>query len=202
MSSRTARWVAAMTAAACIAVPAATARADLLGPAAAACGSQQLVRPFLPWLDPDQYFLAGDGGLEAGAQGWQLANGARATSGNEQWFVNGTGDTQSLYLPAGGVAVSPPACVELVDPTIRFFARSLGGTLKVDVTLRVAGIPATLPVGVVVSGSAFAPTPVLPLLANLTSPLAGGSSSVVIRFTALGGAVQVDDLFVDPFKVN
>ena len=65
-----------------------SADAQLLG---GACGDRDLSRPFLPWLDPMQYALVGDGGFEAGARGWKLAGGAKVVSGNEPWKTSGHG---------------------------------------------------------------------------------------------------------------
>ena len=42
----------------------------------------------------------------------------------------------------------------------------------------------------------------MPILANLLSPLTGGTGSVNLTFTAVGGAPQIDDVYDDPFKVN
>ena len=37
-------------------------------------------------------------------------------------------------------------------------------------------------------------------LATVASATSGGEAQLSIRFTALSGAWQVDDVFVDPFK--
>jgi hypothetical protein len=166
------------------------------------CAGQQLSRPFLPWLDLDSYTLAGDGGFEAGASGWTLSGGATVVSGNEPWHVRGATDAQSLNLPVGASATSPAVCIGLLDPTARLFARSLGGTLEVDATVNTGAVSAVVPVGVIAAGSKWAPTSPLPVLANLTTLVSNGTGSVTFSFTALGGGVQIDDLYVDPFKVN
>jgi hypothetical protein len=177
----------------------AEARAGMI----AGCPGQQLSQPFLPWLDPADYTLVGDGGFEAGASGWRLSDGASVVSGNEPWQVRDAGDSRSLNLPAGARATSPAVCVDLLQPTVRFFARSLGGTLQVDATVTVVGgLKLTVPVGGVVPGGTFAPTLPLPLLVNLMAPLFGGTGSVALTFSAVGGAVQIDDVYIDPFKVN
>jgi hypothetical protein len=172
--------------------------------AAATCPGQAYSRPFLPWLDLAQYTLVGDGGFESGASGWTLTGGARVVAGNEPWFVRGAGDSRSLYLPAGGTATSPATCIGLLHPTTRFFARSLGlSTLKVDATVHALGLTLVVPIGVVVAGGSFAPTLIpLPLLGNLTTLLSNGTGTVTLKFTALLGPMAVDDVYVDPFKVN
>jgi hypothetical protein len=180
---------------------AAGARAGLAGGVLGGCPGQPLSQPFLPWLDASSYVFAGDGGFESGARGWNLKGGAAVVSGNEPWRVHSAADSHSLSLPAGARAASPATCIGLLHPTTRFFARSLGGTLKVDATVTIAGVSIPVLIGVVVAGNSFAPTLPLPLLANLTAPLSG-SGSVTLTFTAVGGAVQIDDLYIDPFKVN
>jgi hypothetical protein len=178
------------------------ARSASTGGPLGSCPGQQLSQPFAPWLDRASYTLVDDGGFESGALGWTLKGGAAVVSGNEPWRVRGAGDSRSLSLPAGAQATSPATCIGVLHPTARFFARSLGGALKVDATITIARISVPVPVGVVVAGSSFAPTLPLPLVANLTAPLAVGGATVTLTFTALGGAVQIDDLYIDPFKVN
>jgi hypothetical protein len=163
-------------------------------------------QPFLSWADPLFYTLAPDGGFEQGGSGWQLVGGASIVSGNEPWAVSGPG-THVLSLPAGSSAWSPPICVGLLHPTMRAFARSSGGglglgTLLVEARVTAAGVTLTLPVGTIVAGAGFQPTLPLPLLANLTSPLSGGTGSVQLHFVALGAGFQLDDVYVDPFKTT
>jgi hypothetical protein len=181
------------------AAPAATGLPLLSG-----CNGQTYSQPFLPWLDPGFYTLVSDGGFEAAGAGWTLS-GASVTSGNEPWFVRGAQDSRSLYLPPGASATSPATCIGLLHPTTRFFVRGLGlgATLKVEATVRSLGQTLIVPVGVLLPGGSFAPTLTpLPILGNLTTLLSGGTGTVTLKFTALLGAVVVDDVLVDPFKVN
>jgi hypothetical protein len=184
------------------ATPAKADAGDLLGGNCDAAVAQ----PFLPWLDPLTYSLAPDGGFEQGASGWTLSGGARVVSGNEPWHVNGASDSVSLSLPAGARAVSPPICVGLLHPTVRFFARNqalLGlGLMTVEAEVDALGLGLWLPVGVVVAGGSFQPTLPFPLLANVTSPLQGESATARLRFTAVGGKFGIDDVYVDPFKIT
>jgi hypothetical protein len=172
------------------------------GPATAAvsCPGQTYAKPFLPWLDPLNYVLVENGSLESSA-GWTLTGGARLVSGNEPWRVNSKADSRSLYLPSGSSATSPPMCVTLFHPTLRFFAMNSGlltTSLRVDMTTDVLGLKLTLPIGLVV-GRSWQPTLPFVALESLASPVIG---TVQFRFTPMGplSGWRIDDVYVDPFK--
>jgi hypothetical protein len=170
----------------------------LAAPAARAdCEGQVLEQPFERWNDFAQYTLVGDGDLTGGAAGWRL-DGADLVADNEPWYVHGGDTPRALRLRAGDSATTPPICVSLAHPTMRFFLRNRGGllgALKVDVVTR-GGL--TLPVGVVpgLLGDDWAPSPPLLVVGNLLD------DEVAFRFTAigLGGTWTIDDVYVDPYK--
>ena len=112
-------FTALVAVAAVSASPAAAADGSLLG-----CGYQP-VHPFMRFLDPLPYSLLPGGDFESGAQGWSLSGGARVVSGNESSFVTSAQDSHSLLLPPGSSATSPPMCMGLVLPIVRYF--STGG---------------------------------------------------------------------------
>ena len=175
----------------------------LPGPAhAAGCDEQPLDRTFRPWLDPAWYAQAPNGGFESGASGWTLERGAAVVEGNEPFLVGGSGDASSLALPPDSSATSAPVCIGVEHPTIRFFARNTGdpaSPLTVSVVFRdPLGLRSTLPVGVVLAGDEWAPTPVVPVVVNLLSLL--GEQDVAFRFSAAGGDWTIDDVYVDPYK--
>jgi hypothetical protein len=177
----------------------------LPGPAhAAGCPDQPLARTFQPWLDPAWYMAAPDGGLEAGGEGWTLGGGAAVVAGNEPFYVGDRGDGRSLALAPGATATTPAVCIGVEHPTLRFFARNTGSaasTLEVSVVFRdLLGQTRSLPVGAIVAGDAWAPTPVVPVLVNLLSLL--GDQQVAFRFAAPGdgGEWTIDDVYVDPYK--
>jgi hypothetical protein len=155
----------------------------LAAPAAQAC-TGSVSRPFLPWLDLAWYERAPDGGFEAGADGWSL-DGAAVVDGGHPWG----GDQRSLSIPAGSSATTPPVCVTVAHPTIRFFAR---GTGSITVTVLAGGVE--LPVGVVLGGGSWWPSLPMPVLANLL-----GAQEVRFRF-ASAGALRIDDVYVDPYS--
>jgi hypothetical protein len=176
--------------------------------AVAGCEGQTMERPFLPWLDPAQYVLAPDGGLEAGGGGWTLTGGARVVMGNEPWRVGGAGHSRSLSLPTGSSATTEWMCVSLLHPTLRMFAAnggSLLSLLKVEVLLQGAGGKATaVPIGALVAGASWQPTLPLAIFANATNLplLTDGTLAVAVRFTPVGfgGGWRLDDVYVDPYQ--
>jgi hypothetical protein len=171
------------------------------GRAAITCPGQTYVQPFIPWLDFANYVMIPNGSFES-IDGWALSGGAAQVAGNEPFYVNDSGDSNSLALPPGASAVSPSMCFTLLHPDLRFFARNTGSptsTLQVDVITNVLGLRVTTPVAALVAGASWQPTAPLPFLTNLLSPVSEG---VQFRFTAQGrgGAWQIDDDYVDPFK--
>ena len=182
-----------------------SANAQLLG---GACGERELSRPFLRWLDPMEYTLAPGGDFESGARGWTLKGSAKVVAGNEPWKVSGAG-SRSLYLPSGSSAMTPPMCVETLDPTVRYFAKNRGivalSSLLVEVVLLDKyGRPVlALPAGVHTGFSSWHPSLPGVALLNLTAVLNGGKANVAFRFRpiGLGAKWQIDDVYVDPLKM-
>jgi hypothetical protein len=161
------------------------------------------------WLDPLPYTLAPDGGFENGAAGWSLSRGAKVVAGNEPFALSGPG-SRSLYLPAGSSATSPPMCVGLLLPIVRFVS-SGGGLLtylQVEALYTDAGgrqrsvllLPGALP------SRNWQPTlPMLQLAGLLnTLTLNGVTTEMSFRFTPKGlfggGNWRIDDIYVDPWK--
>jgi hypothetical protein len=123
-------------------VTGAIASAALLGAAfiapaaqAAPCdgvGSQQ---PFLDWNDQASYVLVDGGDFESAAAGWTLEGGATTMPGGNPYRTEST--TNSLALPAGSSATSPPVCVSKGNPSARLFADTLVPSTGKKVTLQV-----------------------------------------------------------------
>ena len=178
------------------------------GAAKSTCGDRALSQPFLPWLDPGQYFLMPGGDLESGA-GWTFSRGARITGGNEPFHVHSAADAHSLFLPPGATARSATTCVAFDEPTMRFFVRSTGSPvslLAVEARIRtnVLGVTTetSLPLGAVL-GTQQTWQPSLPVVFEFSAnQVLGGTSTVDFRFRVLGlgGLWLVDDIYVDPFK--
>jgi hypothetical protein len=173
------------------------------------CEARQLSQPFLPWLDPGQYFLYPGGDFET-AGAWTTTGGARIVPGNEPFRVNLASDSRSLYLPSSAAARGPAICVASDEPLLRFFVKSAGSPLSVltveaRVRTTVLGITTstTVPLGIVLGAAAQTWQPSLPVVFELSlDQLLAGSSTVEVRFTpiGLGGQWYVDDVYVDPIK--
>ena len=186
--------------AALLAVPA--AGAGLLDPitqiVSPTCGTNAY--PFAQWGDRSPYFGFSNNGFESGTYGWSVAGGAYAGFGNEPWYVNGFG-ARSLTLPQGASATSPSFCIGLLDPAIRMFARGQnGGDLRVQVLFRglTGNLLGILNLGDESGTGAWAPSDRVNSL--LALPLL--TISAQIRVTAVDGAWQVDDVYVDPIKAG
>jgi len=207
LGRREGRLALALAGALCaLAFAAQPSHAGLLVASAPSCADETTSRPFLPWLDLARYTPAPDGGFESGARGWDLAGGAATVAGNEPFAVAGKSDKTSLRVPAGGAATSPTFCVGLEHPTVRMFAKRVGGsllsTLRVDVRFEDAlGRTRALPIGVVLGTGAWQPTLPMPVLVNLLPLLPGAHTPVSLRLVPQGaGSWLVDDVYVDPFK--
>jgi hypothetical protein len=166
---------------------------------AAGCPSQPVTQTFMPWLDPAWYVPAPGGDAEGGSGDWTLAGGAAVTGGNEPYLAG----ESALSLPAGSSATTAPMCIGIEHPTVRLFARNTGdpaSLLTVSIVLRdPLGLRRAVPVGVVASGSEWAPTPVMPVVVNLLSLV--GDQDVAFRFAPAGdGEWSIDDVYVDPYK--
>jgi hypothetical protein len=166
---------------------------------AAGCPSQPVFQTFQPWLDPAWYVPAPGGDVEGGGGEWTLVDGAAVADGTEPFLAGG----RSLTLPAGSSATTAPMCVGVEHPTLRLFARNTGDSaslLAVSVVFRdPLGLRHALPVGMIAAGSRWAPTPVMPVVANLLAVL--GDQDVAFRFAPVGdGQWAIDDVWVDPYK--
>jgi len=176
----------------------ATAGAALIN--SGTCPATSLSHPFSAWGDSSSYELVPGASFEGSLAGWSLSGGAAKTTGSEPYAATGTAGQSSLLLPAGASAQSPPVCVDASDPTFRFFVRnnSLLSSVAVQVVYPTLLGPVALPLGT----AALSPTwrPTLPMLTGSLAGalLAGGTTQLSLRFTALLGASQIDDVYVDP----
>jgi hypothetical protein len=165
-----------------------------------ACSSAPLTQPFARWGDASPYELVAQGDFEGSLSQWTLSGGAARAGGSEPYGASGAVGQFSLTLPAGGSAQSPYMCVNASYPTFRFFARNGAplSTLAAEVVYRTALGPVALPLGAVVPSGSWQPT--LPMLTGsvVAGLLSGGTAQAALRFTALTGSSQIDDVYVDP----
>lgn len=150
-----------------------------------ACSYERGEQAFSAFGDPRLYVLVPDGDFASGGAGWTLEDGATAAS-------------QSLSLPAGSSAVSPPICVSKETPFLRSMALDsgvAGAKLKVEVVYE--GLDATRS-RVVAGDKGEDWDPTQPLGLNFGHATLD-ESTAQIRFTAVGAEWQVDDVYIDPF---
>ena len=184
------------------------ASAGILTASATDCNDNRLVQPFRQFGDRANYRLLPGGTFEGSMAGWQLSGGAKVVAGNESYRVNGAADGKSLVLPFGSRAVSPVTCVGIGEPTLRLFAKRNSGlltTLLVEVQVETSlGLSAWLPVlPGDAGGSSWHPTLGMPLLVNLLPLLPNDRTPVRFRFSPLLlGSWQIDDVYVDPWRMN
>jgi hypothetical protein len=198
--------LAALAATAFTAAAAAPANAGVLTKSATDCDAPVTSHPFAQWGDGASYKPVAGGDFEHGAAGWTLSGGAKVVPGNESFSVAGAGDGASLVLPAGSSATSPTVCVGINDPTLRFFVRKNSGllsTMAVSVKVETSlGLVVTVPIGVDLGGKWHPSLPMV-MVGNLLPLLPGDETPVQFQFTPLlGGNWQIDDVYVDPFRIR
>jgi hypothetical protein len=184
---------AALAAASALLVTAAPAHAA--GAAPVACPAQTLEHPFPG--DSASYFLVPGGHFEDGlAPNWSPSGGADTATDDE--YAGG----RFLSLPAGGAATSKEVCVGLNYPTLRFNASAASGArLTVQALFRTPdGVNRQLKIADLTPGGTWQPTRPVYIVANLLALFPNWDGRVAFRFTASGGTVNVDDVYVDPYE--
>jgi hypothetical protein len=185
-----------------------SAVAILVVPAAAqaACAATPTTKAFQTFGDNNDYSLVQNGGFETGAGGWSLSRSA-VTTGNEPWSVRKAGDSRSLAIEAGGVAVSPTVCIDINRPTYRFFAKRTSGSWGV-LNLRVRWQDAsgrTNETTIAALDSNFGTGWGVSSALNIASLLglwnADQDATVQLVFDPenYGGSWAIDDVYVDPY---
>jgi hypothetical protein len=180
----------------------AIALAGTVSPASAGLGlacPDPTGRPFSPWSDYANYAFSPNGGFESGTTGWSVS-GAKVALGNESFYIHGSADKYSLSMPAGASATSPPMCISLFSGKMRFVARGdSGAKVRVQILYRglLSSVLGILDGGTYSVGKGWTPSPQVGMLGGVLPLL---TSSVSFRFTAMGGAVAIDDVYLDPMK--
>jgi hypothetical protein len=182
------------------ALPIASAQAATLA-ATTPCGTTTLSQPFTPWGDAGYYWLLPGGNFEGSLTGFTLSGGAAKFAGSEPFAATGSLGAWSLSLPAGASLQTPFVCVDGADTYFRFFAlnKSASSSVAVSVVYTVAGLQTSFSVGTVTGDSKWALSAAMHTGGKIASRLSlTGTAQMALRFTAIGGASQIDDIFIDP----
>lgn len=185
-----------LVAAACISTT--SAQAALLS--TGTCSEATLTQPFARWGDTNLYELVPQGDFESAPTQWTLSAGASRASGSDSTDATGVAGSYSLALPAGSSAQSPYLCVNASYPTFRLFARSsvLLSTIAVAVVYKTPLGVIALPLGAIAPGGSWQPTQPMLTGSVVAGLLTGGTAQAALRFTALTGSSQIDDVYIDP----
>jgi hypothetical protein len=190
---------AVVAAAAGLCLPAASAATGSTLSLLPSCGVKS--HPFTPWADPDAYCAFPNLGFESGRTGWTVTGTTAIAAANEPWHVSGPG-THALQLGPGATALSSPLPISLLDPWMRFFARSTGanGLLHVQVIFRglLGNLTGLLNVGTLSPSSYPSWQPTQRVSSLLALPLGTSSAQVLLTSQAKSGSWQVDDVYLDP----
>jgi len=170
-----------------------------------ACDSATLTQPFLPWGDPNTYKIVPGGDFEGSLAGWTLTGGATRVSGSETFDATGSVGKSSIYLRAGASVQSPYTCVDAAYPTFRFFGRNNGllSIVAVSIVYKEPLLgPVAVPIGTVLLSPSWAPSAQMFTLSAVqgivNGLLTGKTPQVALRFTAVTGSSQIDDVYIDP----
>ncbi|HKO28740.1 MAG TPA: hypothetical protein VJU80_14875 [Solirubrobacteraceae bacterium] len=174
-----------------------------------ACDNAALTQPFVQFTDSNDYKLVPGGDFEGSLSGWTLSHGATRVVGSEPFGATGTVGKSSMYLPAGASVQSPYTCVDAAYPMFRFFGRNNGllSTVAVSIVYKEPLLGAVaIPVGVVALSGNWNPSAqmlTLSVVQGLVNGLLTGKTpQVALRFTALTGSSQIDDVYIDPHMMR
>ena len=179
-------------------------------PASTSSCPAKLSQAFLPYADPALYYLAPGGDFEKAT--W--AGGARVRD-TDPFKIGGA--TGSWALEVAGEVVSPPMCIGLGEPTMRFVARETVGspTGALGIAMRYTAwdgstqdaplVPLMQPDGRwYVTPQVLLPWSVFPQVqATGTAPLDPSLATANVRlvFTPSAGSVwRIDDVHIDPYS--
>jgi hypothetical protein len=174
-----------------VAAPASAAKKK---PDAAPCPDRTFSRVFSAFHDRSLYTPAPDGDFEAGAVGWSLTGGASVVDESSSILLGDALGGRSLELADGASAVSPDICVTQGFPSFRFVTRG-PGVVRVAVLYREGRVKKA---GRVRAGAAWRVSRKVSLAQGRFRVKRGRTANVQLRFTASGGPVRVDDVYVDP----
>jgi hypothetical protein len=196
--------LAATLATVVVALSAPAANADLIGGLVGNNCPTSGKQVFAPWSDFRSYYLAPNGGLESGSNGWSLSGGAAVGSGNQPFFASGT---HSLKLPSGSRALSPATCIGPYALSLRMFGSDAGGSDRgMHVRVLWYGLLNQLlgasDYATFDGGKTWQPTDSVNSSGgfNLLLPILGSTSArVELTPQGTGSNWKIDDVYVDPW---
>jgi hypothetical protein len=151
------------------------------------------VQPFLPWSDSNDYVPTTGGSFEPGQPAWSLSGGASVVNDNAPNALDPKTDGHALHLTAGSSVTSACVTAPGIIGIVRFFAKSNGGQLKVEVLVKGGVYDA----GTITAGSHWSPSAIL----TSNAPAYKGAVTYQIRLTAVGADADftIDDVYFDPW---
>ncbi len=172
------------------------------------CDNATLTQPFAPWGDSNEYKLVPGADFEGSLSGWTLTSGAKRVAGSEPFGATGAVGNSSMSLAAGASVQTPYTCVDAAYPAFRFFFRNNGLLSMVAVSIvykePLVG-PVTVPVGTLLLNGSWAPsirmTTAAAVQGVVSGLVTGQTPQVALRFTAVTGSAQIDDVFIDPHAI-
>jgi hypothetical protein len=160
------------------------------------CADRVFSKVFSAFNDRALYTLAGDGGFETGAAGWERGVGASVGEESSSILLGDALGATSLELAPGATATTPAICVAKGYPSFGFATRSAErGVLRVQVLYANGKAKKA---GRVKAGDAWKVTRKLSLAQGRFRTKRAGVANVQLKFTASRGTVRMDDLYVDP----
>ena len=162
------------------------------------CPEREFAPVFGAFEDLGLYTLAPGGNFEDGAGGWTLDARATVVPESSTILLGPSLGAASLELAPGASATTPTICVESGFRSFRLAARSSGeepGELDTDVVYDADDAKYA---GREWPGAAWGVTRRLSLAQGRFLARGDGAGTVRIRFTAAGGPVRIDDVYVDP----
>ncbi len=147
------------------------------------CDVQSADQVFAPWGDLAYYTLAPQGDFEAATR---PGRSARAPLSWPRTRRSARG-AHALSLGANGTAVTPPFCVDVTQPTMRFFTRNAGSAADVSIDALFTdptGKAKSLPIAKLTPGAAWAPSDIALLYVNALAAVSPtGTTTIQLRFT-------------------
>jgi hypothetical protein len=168
------------------------------------CGYPDPSQVFLSWGDTASYSLAPEGDLSVTDE-WTFSKQATVVPSADPF----SGAQQSLQLGHDGQAATPAMCVNLDNPTFRFFTRDVGGNGKANLEVDVLyedfdGHVKHLTIAKLKAGSEWQPSIIVPIYMNMLAAASpSGVTAVAFQFKAEGlqkdETLSISSFYVDPY---